>query len=234
LFGHIGLEALVHLIRRRAIDGLHPDLTEAMVRKYFPYQCRICAKGSLSRKPISKNRQDRKNMSVNKIGSSVEIDIMFGTKHGIVPEFGQAHSGYELVLVAVDRSSRFTIAYPLKNATNLEIVLDKLRRRFLADGHILKHLRFDDQLATEAIKEFLLDNKISYDIVPPYEHSLLGLVERTNRTLEEKLIKVMDRVKDKRLWAMAVADSVLKINLSPRAVLGFSNPYESWYRKKSI
>jgi hypothetical protein len=114
----------------------------------------------------------------------------------------------------------------------LEIVLDQLRRRFLLDGHKLKHLRFDEQFSTEPTKDFLASHGITYDVVPPYEHSLLGLVERANRSLEEKLIKVMDRVRDKRLWGMAVADCVLKMNLCPRAALDFNNPYEQWFKKK--
>jgi hypothetical protein len=201
------------------------------VRKYFPYQCSSCAKGSLSRKAISKNRYGRKNI-VDEIGASVEVDIMFGTKHGLGVEDGRSHSGYELVFVAVDRASRFTVAYLLKDATHLEIVLEQLRRRFLLDGHKLKHLRFDDQFSTETIKDFLPSHSITYDVVPPYEHSLLGLVERANRSLEEKLIKVMDRVHDKRLWGMAVADCVLKMNICPRAALNFNNPYEKWFKKK--
>jgi hypothetical protein len=40
------------------------------------------------------------------------------------------------------------------------------------------------------------------------------------------------RIKDKRLWGLAVADSVLKINLSPRAALDFDSPYEKWYGRK--
>jgi hypothetical protein len=40
------------------------------------------------------------------------------------------------------------------------------------------------------------------------------------------------RIKDKRLWGFAVADSVLKINLSPRAALDFESPYEKWYGRK--
>jgi hypothetical protein len=233
LLGHIGFEALIQLVKRQSIQGMHPDLNEALVRKYFPHQCTMCAKGSMSRAPISKNRS--RNKHVGNIGDSVEIDIMYGSKiKGLGSESCQAYSGYELVMVAVDRSSRFTIAYLLKNATDLHIAIDMLRKRFISDGHILRHLRFDDQFNTSAIRDYLQDQSITYDICPPYEHALLGLVERTNRTLEEKLIKVMSapRIKDKRLWGLAVADCVLKINLSPRSALNFDNPYERWYKRK--
>jgi hypothetical protein len=231
LLGHMGLESMIHLVRNQSIKGMHPNLTEKLVRRYYPRQCVPCAKGSMSRKPVSKNKYN--NKKVVNIGDSVEVDIMFGNKNGIGEgEGGQACSGYELVFVAVDRASRFTIAYLLKDASDLQNVLEFLRRRFLSDGHKLTHLRFDDQFVTKEIKEFLLTNGISYDVVPPYEHSLLGLVERTNRSLEEKVIKVMDKVKDKRLWGLAIADCVLKMNLSPRAAIGFNNPYEKWYKNK--
>jgi hypothetical protein len=238
--GHIGIDGLIKLVENKSIDNLHPDLTVAAIRRHFPQKCKQCGLGSMAQKPISKNRQHHK-LIPTEVGAIVEVDVMYGTKNGIGSElFGETFSGFKYLLVSVDHASRFVVGVLLKSLDGPELAngLKSIINRYSSDGHKIKHFKFDDQFDIRDIHTLLCSYQpeapITFETCPPHEHSLLGLVERTNRTIEESIIKAMSgpNISDKRLWGLAAEDSILKINLKPKYILNWKTPYELYFKVK--
>jgi len=241
LLGHINMESLIKLVEKGGIENMHPDLTVKAIRQYYPYKCKQCGQGSMAQKPVSKNRNNHKLLPTT-VGSIVEVDILYGTRNGIGQQlFGETFSAYKYLLVSVDHASRFIVGKLLKSMEGPELAngIQSIIDRYRSDGHIIKHFKFDDQFDISDVHSVLKanisnDSQMTFETCPPHEHSLLGLVERTNRSIEESIIKAMSgpNISDKRLWGLAAEDSILKLNLKPRSVLNWQNPYEIYFKKK--
>jgi hypothetical protein len=92
-------------------------------------------------------------------------------------------------------------------------------------------LLFDDEFDTVPVRRILAEAHIECEVSAPAEHSTIGVVERRNRVIQERIIMAMQAVDDKRLWAMAALDAVFKLNLIPKPRLNHSSPYHAWFGK---
>ena len=65
--------------------------------------------------------------------------------------------------------------------------ISALAMKYLDAGHLIKHLKIDNQFNTLDILLYLNSMHILYTFAPPYEHEFIDKVERMNRTVQDKV-----------------------------------------------
>ena len=65
--------------------------------------------------------------------------------------------------------------------------IESIVTNYQSHGHPIKHLKMDNQFNTTSVLAYLDTMHITYQFAPPYEHELIGSIERHNRTAQDKL-----------------------------------------------
>lgn len=96
-------------------------------------------------------------------------------------------NGFSYIMVIQDTYSRFVNFYPLKRKSS-ECVLDKFQHFLCTYGKPMSVLTDEGMEFKGYFDKFCTDFAILHTTSSPYHHSGNGMVERTNRWLEERLI----------------------------------------------
>ncbi len=131
------------------------------------------------------------------------------------------HNKY--IIVAVDTFSKFVITRAVSEATALSLAYFLIRDIFLIFG-IPREIQFDNaSINTSKLISTLL-NKFNCKAIyiTPYVHHSSGLVERTNRSLEEIISKYLDPTQDD--WDIILPYATYNLNCNFSLSTGHS-PY---------
>ena len=80
--------------------------------------------------------------------------------------------------------------------------ISALITKYMDVGHLIKHLKMDNQFHTPDIMSYLDSIHVTYTFAPPYKHEFIGKFERTNRTVKDNLTCVLQIsiMKSKKIW----------------------------------
>lgn len=212
-FGHISPVYLNRL--RNAATGLNEFLFNKTVGK-----CLICAKAKMTRKSFTDTRENARH----------PCEIIHTDLISYSPPAIRTSDNY--LLTVVDNYTRYLQVYPLKSKTEVSSYLDKalnnLQTMFYPQ-YPFRYLQSDN--GTEFInseietilKKFGMQSRLS----EPYEHEHNGLIERVNRTVEERVRALLfNSGFPSSYWGLAAQCASYLYNRTPHATLGFITPYE--------
>jgi transposase InsO family protein len=91
----------------------------------------------------------------------------------------------------------------------------------------LKCLRSDNrgEYKSDEFVQFYRERGIRREFTAPYSPEQNGVVERMNRTIQERIVSMLHR---KGFWAEALLTAVHIVNMSPSRPLGSKIPQELW------
>ena len=138
--------------------------------------------------------------------------------------------GGRYLLVIVDGSSRFIWHEALASKSDASDALDRFIAKFEATfTYRVRRLHTDNggEFVNGRLKTLLADAGINHTLSVAYNLQSNGLVERTNRSLIERIrtLLVSSRL-DLRFWAEAAIHAVRTLNVVPKRVLKNRSPYE--------
>ena len=135
----------------------------------------------------------------------------------------------------IDDFSQKVWAYPLKRK---EQVLEVFQRFVtLVKTHTRKklkclHLDNGGEYVSKAFQDFCDEKGIRREFTAPYNPSQNGVIERMNRTIQEKIKSMLSNAElPNGFWAEALAIAVHLINRSPNKRLDFWVAEEVWTGK---
>jgi hypothetical protein len=146
----------------------------------FKRNCVLCQKNSSMLPPY---QEKFKSTMVQSIWDTWEIDII-----GPLPV---DHRSKKYILVCIDKFSRYTMAFALKNIES-ETIKRKLATLTSIYGSPT-YVQTDNasNLTSKLMDEWLTDENINRINVIAYRHQAQGLVERQNANLESEIRKIL-------------------------------------------
>ena len=124
----------------------------------------------------------------------IQADLAF------IPKYKRQNKGFSVILTAININTRKAYAYALKSKTvkdqnnkNIESAegIIPVFKKLIKDSK-MNVLTTDNgsEFTNTAIKKLLKDNDIEHYLNEPEDHSTMGMIERFNRTLKQKLEKI--------------------------------------------
>lgn len=112
--------------------------------------------------------------------SSYQIDLAF------LPKLKSKNQGFQVILTAIEITSRYAYAYKSKDKSSNSIT--DLIHKFIeeAEPRVITSDNGSEFISKGAQKLFKLF-KISHNLAEPEDHHKLGMIERFNRTLKDRL-----------------------------------------------
>ena len=98
----------------------------------------------------------------------------------------------------------------------------------------MKTLRIDSEFLTDEINTWAMNNMIKLLPCIPEEHETLPDIERSHRTIQEIVVKVLHNKPHLtfRYWGMDYFDVLMKMNMTPSSSNPNVTPYELWNGEK--
>ena len=139
--------------------------------------------------------------------------------------------GYRYLLTAVDCFSKFAWAMPMKKK-NMETVVPLIKRLFLQEGPP-DYLQSDNgtEFCNKLLNALKKDLDFQHIKSRPYKPWHQGVIERFNRTIQEKLSKEMADKEDKSTWYQFINKIITKYNKTWHSATGYE-PYEIFKRPR--
>jgi len=217
-FGHISPAYLNRL--RTVATGLNEFIFNKTTEK-----CLICAKAKMTRKSFSKTRNDARH----------PCEIIHTNLISYSPSAIQTSDKY--LLNVVDEYTRYLQVFPIKSKTQVYIYLNEallhLKTMFYPQ-YPFRYLQSDNgpEFTNSEIQK-ILDK---FDMQPrksePYEHEHNGLIERAQRTVEERVRALLfNSGFPSSYWGLAAKCATYIYNRTPHASLDFITPFEKVYSK---
>ena len=218
-FGHIGEEKLNKLVNNGVVKGLTVKKKENMDF------CGDCKVGKILRQPYH---------SRGGIASERPFQLLHADLIGPFPV--ESLGGNKYALVMVDDYSRMVFVMPIRNKSQTSRMVKKLILEIRNnEGWNLGTFRSDQgtEFVNDELKEFFEENGIRIHKSAAYEHEQNGVVERTNRTLQEMMRSIMVHAKTSpAYWAEAILTAQHLHNRTPRSAIGDVTPFELWFGEK--
>ena len=222
-FGHANKESMCFIVKNQLISNLPSDLTVKTINKWFPI-CSSCSKGNMAAAPLHSNPIDR---DIKK-GEEIEIDIKVW-QHNIKKDkphsIGRrrdkpvaSFSGATKTLTAIDKKTKYLFGFSLHATDKLLKYIIQIRNRILQKGRVLETIRIDNQFVTQEIRDYCNKPEINITIKAciPYEHLETVNIERRHRTIQDGVVKDLDKDHlDDRYCAMAYNNQLDVLNMMP-------------------
>jgi transposase InsO family protein len=212
--GHISVDGLKQL--QNSVDGMD------CIHKFEHRICDICVEGKQVSVSHSQTRE-RATRILERIHSDV-----FG------PINPTGYNGVRYLLTVVDDFSHFTVAYGLKNKSEVGQYLKEYVAMATARFSVeICQFRCDNgrEYVNDEVITFFREKGIQWELNIPYTSAQNGVAERMNRTIKDKT-RCMLRGSNlrKTFWIEAALTAVYLINRSPtKAIGGNKVPAEVWY-----
>ncbi|KAI5151822.1 hypothetical protein ENBRE01_2411 [Enteropsectra breve] len=209
--GHGGASTMKFLLRDTAWKGMHKEVEE------YIKQCETCQKAGgtlLSTKHTP--------LTTNNPNELWEVDLL-----GRIEDKDKKNY---FILVCIDHFTKWIYVRLLANKTT-----EKVKEAL--EDIINENKRAPQRIYSDNGKEFIgkvltnwaSENKIAWEFCSPYHHQSIGCVERTNRTLWNK-IRLLSNFGEFS-WKRALQKAAFAINISFNRSIGTS-PYEARYGNK--
>eukprot|EP00795_Rhopilema_esculentum_P017524 gene17524-9148_t len=178
------------------------------MKKDIARHCKNC-KGCAKRK----SPKNRKRVPLNPIESNAPLEIVGIDFVGPLPV---TQNGNKYVMTFQDHFTRWPAAFPLKNATEIEVV--ECIRWFSRDFGYPSRILSDRGSAflSDIVKRACKQLKIGHDKTSAYHPQANGLCERFHDTLKTSLSLVIDKGKNN--WDSFVPDMVAAYRTTPHSV----------------
>ncbi|SJL02247.1 uncharacterized protein ARMOST_05573 [Armillaria ostoyae] len=222
LMGHLPVDAAKKLVKDQLVDGLELDEGSPTSKD----QCPSCLHGRMTRKAVSKSRE---NDASGGVGDQVHSDV-WGPATIETPQ----HKKYYVTFT--DDASRYSVAMllhskdeTLQSFKDLEARWDKvhgIKIKILHSdgGGEYKSHAFDDYLAEKGIQRH-------FTVHDTPEHN--GVAERLNRTLLEKVRAMLHAAGlPNNLWGEALKHAIWLKNRTLSKAIGGRTPYEVFHGSK--
>ena len=207
LIAHWGAWKVYKAMRRKGLK-----VTMKMVRKVTD-MCEVCAKfrGELPR--------------------DVWHSVLYSEKPGevvyadVIGPLSPGRGGVKYIHCIVDSATRLAKATKITNTSSTRIVRDL--EDWIKQHGVMKVLVTDNAAyyASEELDDWCSERGITHRFIAPYRHQSMGLVERYNRTLEDRLRKLM--MAHGGSWADHLSRAVKSINEAVHSTTGYA-PVELW------
>jgi hypothetical protein len=204
-----------------------PGLNEHSVEKYLS-KSNSTTKGHLN--------QQRKNARTKKIKDAKLLDPDTDQDHGIKTQYmyaatidaGQIYTdqtgrfpvvsskGNKNIMVLYDYDSNAILAQPIKNCTAPELLkaFQCMEQELVARGLKPKLMKLDNE-ASKLLKNYLYQQDITFQLVPPYSH-IRNSAERAIRSFKDHLIAGLcstDKYFPMHLWDRILPQVVMTLNM---------------------
>ncbi len=222
LMGHLPVDAAKKLVKDQLVDGLELDEGSPTSKD----QCPSCLHGRMTRKAVSKSRE---NDASGGVGDQVHSDV-WGPATIETPQ----HKKYYVTFT--DDASRYSVAMllhskdeTLQSFKDLEARWDKvhgIKIKILHSdrGGEYKSHEFDDYLAEKGIQR-------RFTVHDTPEHN--GVAERLNRTLLEKVRAMLHAAGlPNNLWGEALKHAIWLKNRTSSKAIGGHTPFEVFHKSK--
>ena len=142
-------------------------------------------------------------------------------------------------MIFMDEYTHYCVSYLAQNKSDLPLILkDYVKKNQANFNKKIVHLYIDNgsEYLSTKMKNFCIDNGISYHLTIPYTPHLNGVAERVMRSITKKARTLLIEAKlDKQFWGEAVLTATFLLNRVPtRALKQNKTPYELWHGKKPV
>lgn len=216
--GHISNSALTKL--KELVDGIDFDITDEILGP-----CQYCVEGKQCKLPHNQERVRAKR----------PLQLVHSDLFG--PIDTASYDGKRYVLTFIDDYTHFTVAYPLKQKS--EVFHHFKMFEAMATAHFgikLSRFRCDNgrEYTSTEMKDHFEERGIQFEFTIRYKPQQNGVAERINRTIIEKShCMLLNSKVSKSLWTEAVVAAVYLINRSPTsALMQKAVPAELWFGEK--
>ena len=237
---HLGMEEMIRIVQNNSMTNIPKELTPDVIRRYFP-MCSACTEGNLAKKPHAKE-----SSSVElSVGEVWEIDLKpwtgVSTASQSKPIGGRqptmhvkSFSGCKYSCLAIDVKSKKRFGWGLRLRKNLLRCVRQLWSECQRQRREMKIIRVDKEFDTADIHEFCNLHHISIQYASTAEHEDIGNVERSHRTLQEAVVKVLASKPHltSHYWALAFANAIFVGDAVPPDAPPHISPHEMWEGKK--
>jgi hypothetical protein len=204
-----------------------PGLNEQSVEKHLS-KSTSTAKGQLN--------QQRQNARTTKIKDAELLDPEANLDHGIKTQYvyaatidaGQIYTdqtgrfpvvtskGNKYIMVLYDYDSHAILAKPIKDRTAPELLkaFQFMEQELVAKGLKTKLMKLDNE-ASKLLKDYLYQQDITFQLVPPYSHRR-NSAERAIRSFKDHLIAGLcstDKSFPMHLWDRILPQAVITLNM---------------------
>lgn len=208
--GHSGIEATRRMCNLFGIEGKS-------------FNCDFCKKNNV-------RLNFGKHLSLNESSEVLQVVHM-----DLCQPYGNltAFDGSKYVLTILDDYSKYLCVYLLENKSDAFIKFKQYLNYAERQHNVkLKEIRTDNgrEFVNNEFELFLEEYGIRHSLTVPHIHQQNGSIERANRTLEERVYKLIDYLKmPKKYWSEAVVYAADQYN---RTVNTHGNvPYTVWSKR---
>lgn len=217
-FAHISPKYLSKL--RTAATGLSEFIFDKTSEK-----CVICTQAKMTRKSFTETRENARYPC-----EIIHSDLVTFSPPGY-------RTGERYLLTVVDNYTRYLQVFPIKMksevATYLEKAIINLKTMFNPQ-HSFRFLQTDNgtEFINTEVETILKKFDMQWRRSEPYEHQHNGLIERVNRTIEEKIRALLFHSGfQSSFWNVAASCAAYIYNRTPHAALDYITPYEKVFSK---
>jgi hypothetical protein len=220
--GHVSAQIVQRI--PRVTDGVNDELCCMRTLE----NCEICAKAKLTQKSFSKDR-DRATRPCEVTHADLIGPISPST----------LYTRFKHVLTVIDDHTRFLQVFMLQSkaakgvAECMREAYRVLRSEYPGAGQF-KDLRCDQGLEFDSaeVKEVLDEYGVGYAFSEAYCHQHNDLIERVNRTIEERTRALLfESGFPTGFWGQAVQAACFIYNRTPHSAIAYRTPYEMFYKK---
>ena len=141
------------------------------------------------------------------VDGSFQSDLMFMTN------YKTKNSGFHIIFNFIEITSRKAYSYKMKTKKAEEIIENF--KRFLQDAQTVKNITIDNgsEFISKQFKDLAKEKEITLTFVDTTDKNRVGMIERFNRTLRDKIRKYCKAYKTLR-WVDGFNDLVFNYNNS--------------------
>lgn len=218
--GHVSAQVIQRV--PRVVEGVSGEISCLNTIE----TCEVCARSKLTHKSFTKDR-DR---------ATRPCEIVHADLIGPITPY-TTYKRYRYIMTVVDDNTRFLQVFMLRSKTakevaeNMREALRVLRSTYPGAGQF-KSLRCDQGLEfnSDETKVVLDEYGLGYEFSEAYCHQHNGLIERVNRTIEERTRALLfESGFPLGMWGHAVQAACFIYNRTPHSAVGYRTPYELFY-----
>ncbi len=184
----------------------------------------MCALSKLTEKSYDQQRHQ-----ALRLGEVVYADLIGPVTPSTVPY------NYKCILTTIDSYTRYAQIFPLRKKSDtkryLKILFDKIQSQFPNPGQMwLLCTDQSTEFINKHIKQLLFKYGIQHQVSEKFVSQHNGLIERFNRTLEERTRSLLiDSGFPRNMWNRAAETAEFLYTRTPHSAIQYLTPYSMWY-----